>query len=93
MALVPSAISYITRVSRHQKGITKTNLDFLEQETEWQGDQLSHMQICTLPQTETTTKTENQASTPPLSFFTGGMTFLSPNQALKYQYLQMSQKI
>ena len=33
-----------------------------------------HMQICTLPQTD------NHASIPPLSFFTGRMPFLPPNQ-------------
>jgi len=33
-----------------------------------------HMQVCTSLQTD------NQASTPPLSFFTGRMPFLPPNQ-------------
>ena len=33
-----------------------------------------HMQVCTLLQTD------NPANTPPLSFFTGRMPFLSPNQ-------------
>jgi len=32
------------------------------------------MQVCTSPQTD------NHASTPPLSFFTGQMPFLPPNQ-------------
>jgi len=33
-----------------------------------------HMQVCT------TLLTDNQANTPPLSFFTGQMPFLLPNQ-------------
>ena len=60
-------------MSRHQKG--KTNLDFTEaRDSEWQWHQLGHMQVCTLFQTD------NHASTPPLSFFTGRMPFLPPNQ-------------
>ena len=43
-------------------------------DSEWQWHQLGHMQICTL------TQTDNHASTPPLSFFTGRMPFLPPNQ-------------
>ena len=62
-----------TRVSRYQKG--KTNLDFTEaRDSEWQWHQLGHMQVCTSLQTD------NHASTPPLSFFTGRMPFLLPNQ-------------
>jgi len=62
-----------TRVSRYQKG--ETNVDFSEaRDSEWQWHQLGHMQICTLLQTY------NHASTPPLSFFTGRMPFLPPNQ-------------
>jgi len=58
--------------STHQKG--KTNLDFTEaRNSEWQWHQLSHMQVCTLIQTD------NHASTPPL-IFTGRMPFLLPNQ-------------
>jgi len=64
-------------VSRYQKG--KTNLDFTKErdsetlpQRQWQ--QLGHMQVCTSLQTD------NHASTPPLSFFTGRMPFLSPNQ-------------
>ena len=65
--------SGITQVSRYQKG--KTNLDFTEaRESEWQLHQLGHMQVCTSLQTD------NYASTPPLSFFTGRMPFLPPNQ-------------
>jgi len=62
-------------VSRYQKG--KTNLDFTDardSEWQWQWHQLGHMQVCTLLQTD------NHASTPLLSFFTGRMPFLPPNQ-------------
>jgi len=63
-------------VSQYQKG--KTNLDFTEAtDSEWQWHQLSHMQVSTLLQTD------NHASTPPLSFFTGQMAFLPPNQQLQ----------
>jgi len=63
-----------TRVSRYQKG--KTNLDFTEaRDSESQWHQLGRMQVCTSLQTD------NHASTPPLSFFTGRiMPFLPPNQ-------------
>ena len=62
-----------TWVSRYQKG--KTNLDFTgARDSEWQWHQLGHMQVCALLQTD------NHASTPPLSFFTGRMPFLPPNQ-------------
>jgi len=61
-------------VSRHQKG--KTNLDLLEQDSEWQWHQLGHMQICTL------TQTHNQLTMPAShnSVFTGRMAFLPPSQ-------------
>ena len=66
-------LSGITRVSRYQKG--KTNLDFNgARDSEWLWHQLGHMQVCTSLQTD------NHASTPPLSFFTGRMLFLPPNQ-------------
>ena len=42
--------------------------------SEWQWHQLGPMQVCTLLQTD------NHASTSPLSFFTGWMPFLPPNQ-------------
>ena len=45
----------------------KTILDFTEA-------RLGYMQVCTSLQTD------NHASTPPLSFFTGWMPFLPPNQ-------------
>jgi len=60
-------------VSRYQKG--KTNLDFTEAtDSEWQWHQLGCMQVFTSLQTD------NHVSTPPLSFFTGRMPFLLPNQ-------------
>ena len=66
-------LSGTTRVSRYQKGTT--NLDFTEARgSEWQWHQLGRMQVCTSLQTD------NHASTPPLSFFTGRMPFLPPNQ-------------
>jgi len=59
--------------SRYQKG--KTTLDFIEaRDSEWQWHQLGNMQVSTVLQTD------NHASTPPLSFFTGRMPFLLPNQ-------------
>ena len=62
-----------TQVSQYQKG--RTNLDFTEaRDSEWQWHQLGHMQVCTSLQKD------NHASTPPLSFFTGRMPFLPPNQ-------------
>jgi len=62
-----------TQVSWYQKG--KTSLDFTEaRDSEWQWHHLGHMQVCTSLQTD------NYASTPPLSFFTGRMPFLLPNQ-------------
>jgi len=57
-------------VSQYQKG--KTNLDFTD--SVWQWHQLGQIQVCTLLQTD------NHASTPPLSFFTGRMPLLPANQ-------------
>ena len=66
-------LSGTTQVSRYQKD--KTNLDFTEaRDSECQWHQLGHMQVCTSLQTD------NHASTPLLSFFTGRMLFLPPNQ-------------
>jgi len=60
-------------VSRYQKG--KTNLDFTEaRDSEWQWNPLGHMQVCTSLQTD------NHASTPPLSFFTGRMPLKVPKR-------------
>jgi len=48
--------------------------DFTEaRDSEWQWRQLDHMQVCISLQTD------NHASTP-VSFFTGRMPFLLPNQ-------------
>ena len=66
-------LSETTQVSRYQKG--KTNVDFTEaRDGEWQWHQLGQLQVCTSLQTD------NHASTSTLSFFTGRMPFLQPNQ-------------
>jgi len=66
-------LSGTTRVSQYQKG--KANPDFTEARvSEWQWHQLGDMQVCTSLQGDSHT------STPPLSFFTDWMPFLSPNQ-------------
>jgi len=66
------------QVSQYQKG--KTNLDSTDaRDSAWQWHQLGRMQVCT------SLKTDNHASTPPLSFFTGWMPFLPPNQASKHR--------
>ena len=72
--LFNGSFSRTTRVSRYQKG--ETNLmDFTEvRDSEWQWHQPGHMQVCTSLQTD------NHASTSPLSFYTGRMPFLPPNQ-------------
>jgi len=68
-----SPLSRTTQVSRYQKG--KTNLDFIEaRDSEWQWHQLGRMQVCNSLQPD------NHTSNPPLSFFTGRMPFLPPNQ-------------
>ena len=67
---LPLTVSCFSKI---QNG--NTNLDFTEaRDSEWQWHQLGHMQVCTLLQTD------NHASTSPLSFFTGRMPFLPPNQ-------------
>jgi len=49
-------------VSRYQK--RKTDLDFtVAKDSEWQWHQLGHIQVCI------SLKTDNHASTPPLSFY------------------------
>jgi len=56
-------------------GPVSVSVDFTEaRDSEWQWHQLGYMQFCTLLQTD------NHASNPPLSFFTGRMPFLPPNQ-------------
>jgi len=63
-------------VSRYQKG--KTNLDFTEaRDSEWQWHQLGHMQVCTLPQTD------NNTSTPPLSFLQAGCPSCRPTNSVE----------
>ena len=60
--------SGITQVCQYQK--SKINVDFTEaRNSEWQWHQLGHIQVCTSLQSD------NHASTPLLSFFTGRMTF------------------
>ena len=65
-----------TRVSRYQKG--KTNLDFTgARDSEWQWHQLGHMQDCS------SLHTDNQASTPPLSFLQAGCPSCHPTNSVK----------
>jgi len=54
-------------------------LDFTEaRDSEWQWHQISHMQVCTLLQTD------NHASTPPLQFFfTAGCPSCRPTNSIK----------
>jgi len=60
-------------VSRYQKG--KTNLDFTEaRDSKWQWHQLGQMQV------SPSLQTDNHDSNPQISFFTGQMPFLPPNQ-------------
>jgi len=60
-------------VSWYQKD--KTDLDFTEaRDSEWPWHQLGHMQVCTLLQTD------NQASTPPLSFLKAGCPSCHPKK-------------
>jgi len=69
-------MSRSTRVSRYQKGKTKkvkTNLDLLEQEI------VSGSGICWAIY-KSAPHADNHANIPPLSFFTGRMPFLTPNQ-------------
>ena len=70
------AISGTTQVSRYHKG--KTNLDFPEaRASEWQWHQLGHMQVCTL------LRTDNNASTPRLSFLQAGCPSCCPTNSIK----------
>jgi len=69
-------LSGTTLVSRYQKG--KTNLDFTEaRDTERQWHQLGYMQVCTLLQTD------NNTSTPPLSFLQTGCPSCRPTKSVK----------
>jgi len=63
-------------VSQYQKG--KNNLDFTEaRDSEWQRHQLGHMQVYTLLQTD------NNTSTPPLSFLQAGCPSCRPTNSVK----------
>ena len=63
-------------MSQYQKG--KTNLDFTEaRDSEWQWQQLGHMQVCTSLQTD------NYSSTPPLSFLQAGCPSCRPTNSVK----------
>jgi len=64
------------RVSWYQKG--KSNLDFTEaRDSEWQWHQLGYMQVCT------SLLTDNNASTPPLSFLQAGCPSCRPTNGVK----------
>jgi len=63
-------------VSRNHKG--KTNLDFTEARgSEWQWQQLGHMQVCISIQTD------NNASTPPFKFLQAGCPSCHPTNSVK----------
>jgi len=63
-------------VSQYQKG--KTNPDFIAaRDSEWQWHQLGHMQIYTSLQTN------NNASTPPVSFLQAGCPSCRPTNSVK----------
>jgi len=65
-----------TWVGRYQKG--KTNLDSTEaRDSEWQWQQLGHIQVCTSLQTD------NHASTSPLSFLQAGCPSCHPTNSIK----------
>ena len=56
----------------------KTNLDFTEaRDSERQCHQLGHMQVCT------SLKTDNHASTPPISFLQAGCPSCRPTNSVK----------
>jgi len=68
--------SWTTQVSQYQKG--KTNLDFTEaRDSEWQWHQLGHMQVCTL------LRTDNHASTSPVSFLPAVCPSCHPTNSFK----------
>jgi len=63
-------------VSQYRKG--KTNLDFTEaRDSEWQWNQLGHVQVCISLQTD------NHASTPQLSFLQAGCLSCRPTNSVK----------
>ena len=53
----------------------------MQQDSEWQWHQRGHMQ--SVPRCRQTTTPDNHANTTPVSFFTGRMPFLPPNQQLQ----------
>jgi len=70
-------LSGTNRVSQYQKG--KTNLHFTEaRDSEWQWHQPDHMQVCTSLQTD------NDTSTPQLSFLQAGCPSCRPTTVLKH---------
>jgi len=74
-----------TRVSRYQK--VKTKLEFTEaRDSEWRQHQLGHMQVCTL------LRTDNHASTPPLSFLQAGCPSCHPANSIKAVKAQVEKK-
>ena len=74
-----------TQVSHYQKG--KTNLDFTEaSDSECQWNQLGHMQVCTLLQTD------NHTSTPSLCFLHAGCPSCRPTNSVKALKAQMTVK-
>jgi len=69
------SFSETTQMSRYQK--SKTNLNFTEARgSEWQWNQLSHMQVCTSLQTD------NHTSTPPLCFLQAGCPSCRPTNSV-----------
>jgi len=79
--LQPSWIlSRTTQVSRHSALERSNQSGFTgARDSEWQWHQLGHMQICSVTQTRHITMPTSQFIAP-LSFFTGRMPFLPPNQ-------------
>jgi len=72
-------MSVTTRVSRYQKGKTrqvKTNLDLLEQESEWQWHLLGYMQSLHLIP-------DNHTNIPPLCFLQAGCPSCRPTNSVK----------
>jgi len=69
-------LSGTTQVSRYQRG--KTNLDFTEAKRRWVAvESAGLMQLCTYLQTD------NNASTPPLSFLQAGYPSCHPTNCVK----------
>jgi len=73
-------------VSRYQKG--KTNLDFTEaRDSEWQWQQLEHMQVCTSLQTD------SYANTPPVSFLQAGCPSCRPTNSVGYANKRLKKSV